>query len=169
MLKDAVEQDSEDEEMVKHYAQVKKERLNFELQEYEERAEHMPTDLDVKFDLGMRYWHAKKYDDAIVSLQEAQNNPKRRVEAMLYLGRSFLHQGMKPEAVDTLKRAIESYDLAQTGDRKSQDLHYWYARALQENAQRDEAILIYSRVYQWDAKFLDVRKRLVELRDQAKA
>jgi len=50
--------------------QANKERLNFEIEEWKERAEHMPTDLTVKYELGRRLWDAKQYDDAIVALQK---------------------------------------------------------------------------------------------------
>jgi len=101
-----------------------------------------------------------------VAFQEAQNNPKHRVDALHFLGRSFLIQGMKPEAVDTLKRSIDEYDLASTGDKKSKELHYWYARALQANGQTKEAVDIYSKIIRWDIGFLDARKRMDELRKE---
>jgi tetratricopeptide (TPR) repeat protein len=166
MMREAVKIDPNDKEMVRQYHQLDKERLAFELAEFRERAEHMPTDLLVKFDLGIRLWEAKKYDEAIMAFQEAQSNPKHRVDALHFLGRSFLIQGMKPEAVETLKRSIDEYELAPTGDKKSKELHYWYAHALEENGQLAEAIDIYSKVVQWDIGYADARKRMTDLRAQ---
>jgi tetratricopeptide (TPR) repeat protein len=164
LLRDAVKADPKDEESLRHFQELNRERLNFEIGEWKERAEHMPTDLAVKYQLGLRYWLAKQYDDAIVALQEAQQNPKHRVDALHYLGRAFLIQGMRPEAVETLKRAIEEYDLASTGDPKSKEIHYWCARALEENGNTAEAIDMYSKIIRWDIGYLDARKRLNDLR-----
>ena len=100
------------------------------------------------------------------AFQEAQNDPKHRVDALHFLGRSFLAQGMKPEAVETLKRSIDEYDLAASGDRKSRELHYWFGRALEENAQFAEAVDIYSKLVQWDIGYADARKRMTDLRAQ---
>jgi tetratricopeptide (TPR) repeat protein len=166
VMRDAVRADPHDKDMLHQYQQLDKERVAFELAEFRERAEHMPTDLNVKFDLGVRLWESKKYDEAIMAFQEAQNNPKHRVDALHFLGRSFLFQGMKPEAVETLKRSIDEYELAATGDKKSKELHYWYARASEDNGQLAEAVDIYSKVVQWDIGYADARKRMTDLRAQ---
>ncbi len=166
LLHDAAKADPADKELIRQCQELDKERLAYELTEYKERAEYMPTDLVVKYELGMRHYHSKHFDEAIPALQEAQNNPKVRVEALHFLGRAFLQQNMKPEAVETLKRSIEEYDLRETGNKKSKELHYWYARALEENKQAAEAIDIYSKIVRWDIGFLDSRKRMTDLRAQ---
>ncbi len=169
MLKEASRADPNDKEMENQYHALNKERLAYELAEFKERAEYMPTDMLVKYELGVRYYESKHFDDAIAALQEAQVNPKHRVDALHLLGRSFLIQNMKPEAVETLKRSIEEYDLAATGDRKSLELHYWCGRALEDNKQTAEAIDIYSKIVRWNMQYLDTRKRLNDLREQAGA
>ena len=164
MLVEGIKTDPNDKEMLHQLDQLKKERLSFELEEFQDRADHMPMDLTVKYQLGRRLWEAKRFDDAIMAFQEAQNNPKHRVDALFFLGRCFLVQGMKHEAAETLERAIECYDLAATGDKVSKDLHYWFGRALQENGNTGRAIEVYSKIVQWEMGYLDARKRLAELR-----
>lgn len=166
MLRDAVKADPNDKDMLHEYQRVNKDRLAFEVEEYKERVANMPTDLLMKFELGARYWELKNYDAAIPLFQEAANNPKVRVESLNLLARCFLQQGMKPEAVETAKRSIDMYEKAETGDKRSQELHYWFARGLEENKQLDEAIDVYSKIIQWNIAFLDARKRLTDLRKQ---
>jgi tetratricopeptide (TPR) repeat protein len=166
MLRDAVKADPNDKDMLHEFQRVNKERLHFETEEYKERVDNMPTDFLMKYELGIRYWEAKNFDAAIPLFQEAANNPKVRTDALHFLGRSFLHQGMKPEAVETAKRSIESYELAESGDKRAKELYYWYARALEENKKIADAIVIYSKVVQWEISFLDARKRLTDLRAQ---
>ena len=100
-------------------------------------------------------------------LQVAQNNPRHRPEALHYLGHCFRHKEMRPEAIDTFRRSLESYEMAESGDMNSKKYHYWLARTLEdagspENLQ--EAMQIYSRITQWDYNFADVRARLEGLR-----
>ncbi len=98
ILNEAFLADPKDPHLKEQLLHARKEKLAFELTEFAERAEHFPTDLQVRFDYGVRLWESGKYDDAIVAFQLAQNNPKHRVEALHLLGRSFMAQHMIPEA-----------------------------------------------------------------------
>ena len=117
-----------------------------------------------QYEYGLRLYQAKRFDEAIGALQIAQNNPKHRADALFCLGMSFNEKGLKPEAIDTLRRAIESYELADTGDQKTKEFHYWLARALEDVGERIEAGNMYSKITQWDYSFRDVRGRLEGLR-----
>ncbi len=167
MLNEAVKAHPDDADLKEQLAQAKKDRLNFELLEFEERAEHFPTDLLVRYEYGVRLYDLGRFDDAIVAFQTAQNSPKHRVDALHRLGRAFMAQNMIPEALDTLKRSIDEYDLAASGDKQSKKLHYWYARALEQNNNAAEAIDIYSKIIRWEIGYLDARTRLSNLRSQA--
>src|ERR1035437_319967 len=163
-MRDACAADPADKEMIRQYEMLNKERLDYELEEYKERTDHFPTDMHIRYEYGARLYETGRFDEAIVALQEAQNSPKHRVEALHYLGRSFMAQKMVPEALDTFKKSIDEYDLASTGDKKSRELFYWYGRALQENGNTQEAIDVYSKIVRWDIGFRDSRKRLNDLR-----
>jgi len=167
MVKEGCSADPTDKEMLRQLEQLRKDALAFELVEYRERSENFPTDMAIRYEYGARLYETGHFDEAIVALQEAQNSPKHRVEALHYLGRSFMTQKMVPEALDTFKKSIDEYDLASTGDRKARELFYWYGRALQENGNAAEAMDVYSKIVRWDIGFRDVRKRLKDLRDNA--
>ena len=166
-LRDQIKASPDDKDLVHQLDKIRKERLAYELKEFEERSEHMPTDMGIRFEYGLRLYETARYDDAIVALQQAQNNPKARVDALHLLGRSFMAQKMIPEAVDTLKKSLDEYDLAPSGDRKSKEIHYWYARALEENNDKAGAIDIYSKIIRWEIGYRDARARLNALRGQA--
>jgi len=163
-LKEALKLDPTDKTLIHQIQELDKERVAFELAEYEERQQHFPTDMLIQFEYGYRLYQAKRYDDAIRSFQIAQNHPKHRADALHLLGRSFLEQGMKHEAVETLKRAIDEYELAETGDQKSKEYHYWLARAYQETDRPVDAMNVFSTITQWDIGFRDARTRLEGLR-----
>ena len=123
-----------------------------------------PPTWSSNINLACAHWETKNYDQAIVALQEGQNNPKHRVDALHLLGRAFLIQHMTPEAVETLKRSIDEYDLAATGDKKAKELYYYYALALEQNGNAEEAIVMFSKIVQWEMGYKDARKHLIELR-----
>jgi tetratricopeptide (TPR) repeat protein len=164
MLKAALEQDPNDPQMKAELEGQKQALVQFEVKELKERAENFPTDVRTQFEYGKALYRAKQYDDAIPILQRVQGNPRFRAEALHKLGRSFYETGLKPEAVDLLRRAIENYENAEMGDKESLEYHYWLARALEETGQAPEAIKIYSKMTQWDFSFSDVRDRLKKLR-----
>jgi tetratricopeptide (TPR) repeat protein len=168
-IKDALKADPKNVQMQEQLVQVAKERLAFELEEFAERSERFPTDMTVRYEYGVRLYESKHYDEAIVAFQQAQNSPKYRVDALHKLGRSFMAQHMIPEALDTLKKAIDEYEMANSGDKTSKDLFYWYAVALQENGNIPEAIDIYSKIVRWDIGYRDARIRLAALRGQGPA
>ena len=164
MLAEAVKAHPDDHSLQQDLQKVEAERLKFETEEYHERTLHFPTDMGVLYEYGYRLYRARRFDEAIKAFQQAQTHPRHRAEALHLLGRCFLEQKMYREAVDTLRRAIESYDLAETGDARSKELHYWLARALEQIRELPEAEKIYSRITQWDIDFRDARDRLGALR-----
>jgi tetratricopeptide (TPR) repeat protein len=154
----------DDPALKQNLQELEAERLKFELEEFTQRVEHLPSDTAIQYEYGYRLYRAKRFDEAISSLQMAQNSPRYRADALYLLGRSFLEQSMFHEAVETLQRAIENYELAETGDTKSKEMHYWLARAFEAIKQPADAEKIYSRVTQWDISFRDARTRLAEHR-----
>jgi tetratricopeptide (TPR) repeat protein len=154
----------DDQELATQLAEFDQERLKYELEEYAQRVKNYPSDLQVLFEYGYRLFRSHRYEEAMGVLQHAQNNPRHRTDALHLLGRSFLEMSMTQEAVETLHRSVESYELADSGDNKSKEIHYWLGRALEAAGQLEEAEKTFSRITQWDISFRDARQRLTEIR-----
>ena len=97
-----------------------KKLLAFELAVYADRAEHYPSDLSIKFELGRRQLAAGRIDEAIGSLQQAQRDPKRRVLALALLGGAFARKDWHREAVETFQRALDH----EPSEEQAKQLHY---------------------------------------------
>lgn len=166
MLDEALKADPEDETLKQQLTQLKREWLAYEVEEYRDRVANYPSELAFQFEFGKRLFETKNYEEAIGALQQAQNNPRFRVDALHLLGLSFVNQGLLPEATEMLKRAIESYEYAETGDKKSKDIHYALARVQEQTGHDDEAVALYSKITQWDISFRDSRQRLAALRQK---
>jgi tetratricopeptide (TPR) repeat protein len=140
--------------------QLARQQLAFELEEFAERVVNYPTDLSMKYELGRRQFLAGRFDDAIGSMQVAQNDPRRRLKALAILGQAFSKKGLKQEAVDTFRRALEG-DVREA-DQK--DLRYFLGDALEAIGDLQGAAAQFSLVAQMDYQYKDASKRLENLR-----
>ena len=163
-LKEQLAENPDDADLRAMIEETEHERVEGELKHYQQAMRAYPTDMKLKFEVGKRFFVLKQYDEAIPMLQQSQNDAKLREEAGVLLGRSFLNAGYVPEAVETLRGRIESYSIE--GDEKSKMMYYWFGRALEQNDELEEATKAYSQIAQWDFGYLDVQKRIKELRSK---
>ncbi len=138
--------------------QQAREQLEFELQEFADRAANYPTDLAIKYELGRRQFLAGKHDEAIGSLQQAQRDPRRHLAALSYLGQAFAHKGWLREAAETYERAISS----EMSEQREKELRYNLGDVLMKLERNQEARDQFSHVAQMDYNYKDVRKRMEE-------
>ncbi|MBS3820330.1 MAG: tetratricopeptide repeat protein [Phycisphaerae bacterium] len=144
---------------------VAKEQLAFEIKEYQERAQNYPTDYGIKYELGRRLFMAGRYDDAIGALQQAQHNPRRRVNAANYLGQAFMKKEWWQEAIDTLTKLVES-DL---NEDRLKEIRYNLGECYEQLGELHKAEEQFSMLAQTDFNYKDVRDRLQQVRDKIKA
>ena len=112
--------------------------------------------------MAVRLFQLRRFDEAIPLFQQVRQDPKYRTDAAIALGKAFLEAGFADEAVDTLRDAIEAYQLK--GDPKSIDMTYSYGRALEVKGDAATAIKAYSQVAQWSFNYKDVQVRIKNLR-----
>lgn len=93
------------------FEQGRKALLQAEIREYAERCERYPTDLSLRFELGRRRYEAGDFEDAIAALQEAQGDSRLRSKSQHLIGLCFVNQEWFDEAVDSLRSAVESYEI----------------------------------------------------------
>ena len=88
-------------------AAIQAEKLDFQMAECQKRVEKFPTDLAIRFEMGVLYFQAGKIGEAIQEFQKAQNNPHKRIAAMSYLAQCFAKRKMFDSAVRTFQNAIK--------------------------------------------------------------
>jgi tetratricopeptide (TPR) repeat protein len=161
-MRQALQADPSDAELKKQYAQFLAEKTQEELAEYTLWAENYPTETGFRFNMAARLFQLGRYDEAIPVFQNVRQDPKYRIDATTLLGRAFMEAGYMDEAVDTLRGAIDSYQLK--GDLKSIDMTYYYGRALESKGDLEGAKKAYSQVAQWNFNYRDVQARIKNLR-----
>ena len=161
-LKEFVDAAPEDDTYRERLNDTRKEKLAFELVEYAERVKNYPTDLRLKFDLGLRQFAAKKFDDAIGMLQQASEDPKSRNSAKMYLARCFMQKEWYDEAVETITSAAEAYGIAD--DKTGKELNYYKLQAQLGAAEHngdlemaEEAGKTASEILRADISYKDIR------------
>jgi len=164
-LRDEIKLKPNDPEVRQRYVEFTRERAQTEHDELVLWVENYPTDTKFRYEMAKRLVILGRNDEAIPVFQHVRNDPKYRVEATTLLGRAFLESKFLEEASETLKGAIEEYQLK--GDDKSKDMYYWYARALEEKGDTQTAIKAYSQVAQWDFNYRDTQVRIRALRAAA--
>jgi tetratricopeptide (TPR) repeat protein len=143
-----------------HAAQVealRQDRRSFELEEARRQADANPTDLHLRYELGRQLLDAGKISEAIAELQRAQNNPNRRIPAMLLLAQCFAQRGMNDLAARKLGEALKEKLVF---DDEKKDLHYQLGLILDRLGRKEEAIEQFKVIYEADIGFRDVAARV---------
>jgi tetratricopeptide (TPR) repeat protein len=160
--KAAVEANPGDSQAKTKVAELSAELERFELGHYRLCVANYPTDLQVKYEYGVRLIRSKKYDDAIPLFQEAQKDPRRKIAAMNKIGLCFFMKGWYADAIDIFNRAIEAYEIKD--DNVAKELRYNLGRAYEEQNETEKALEIYRKIAQLDFAYKDVSQRVDKLR-----
>lgn len=160
----ALEASAEDSEAKARVSELC-ERLNsVELEHYGLCVANYPTDLRAKYEYGVRLFRAKRYDEAIPVLQQAQRDPRHKISAMDKTGLCFFMKGWYSDAADVFTKAINAYEIKEDGVAK--ELRYNLARAYEEQNKDEEALELYRKLAQLDFAYKDVRQRVDKLRNE---
>ena len=134
-------------------AALKEEKAAYQIAECQKRVERFPTDMSIRFDMGVLYFQAGKVNEAAAEFQKAQNNPHKRVPAMNYLGQCLAKKRMYDMAARTFQRAIEEKLVF---DEEKKDLIYQLGSVLETMGKKTEAIDQFKILYESDMGYRDV-------------
>ena len=165
--KAAVNSNPDDTQAKKALAEFAAQLQNYELHHYKLCVENYPTDLQLKYEYGIRLLRNKNYNEAIPLFQEAQKDPRRKIAAMDKIGYCFFMKGWFTDAIDVFTQAIDSYEI--TDDNTGKELRYNLARAMEENGDTEKALEIYRKLAQIDFSYKDVSQRVDKLRETKKS
>jgi hypothetical protein len=153
---------SKNEDDARNYRLSEQDYYQTELEILRERMQNYPTDLKLKYQVGMSLFRLQQHHEAIPLLQAAQGDPKYRTRAQLYMGRAFFETGAFDQATDVLREALEGYELT---DDTSKELMYRLGIAHQSAGRLQEAKEVFGKLMRIDYNYAngDVRRRVDEL------
>jgi len=137
--------------------QIKAEKLAFQVAECQKRVEKYPTDLAIRYEMGVLYFQTGKIGEAIQEFQKAKGNPYKRLAAMSYLAQCFAKRKMFDLAARTLQDAIKEKP---SFDDEKKDLIYNLGIVLESMGKKEEAIEQFKQIYEQDAGYKDVSAKV---------
>jgi len=138
-------------------AEIDAQKTAFQLEECRKRVEKYPTDLHIRFEMGVLYYNAGKISEATQEFQKAQNNPQRRLASIMYLGRCFARKGMNDMAARKIQDALKE----KTGfDDERKEMLYELGSVLEKMGKTDEAIEHFKQIYEADLGYRDVAAKV---------
>lgn len=132
-------------------------RDQFLLDDCKARVDRYPTDLAIRFDLGVLLFNQGRIGEAIPEFQKAENNPHKRLQAMLYSARCFAARNMNDMAARKLHTALKEKTVF---DEERKELHYTLGCVLEKTGNPEEAMNQFKQIYEVDVSFRDVAKRV---------
>lgn len=138
-------------------AQLKADKLAFQVAECQQRVERFPTDLAIRFEMGVLYFQAGKISEAQKEFQKAQGNPHKRIASLNYLAQCFSRRKIFDLAATTLEDAIKEKTLF---DEEKKDLIYNLGCVLETMGKKAEAIEQFKIIYKVDTSYRDVEAKV---------
>ncbi len=138
-------------------AQLKAERMAFQLAECRQRSENYPTDLQIRFEYGQLLFENGKLSEAIQEFQKAINNPNRKIQSMSYLAQCFAKRGMNDLAARRLQDALKEKLIF---DEEKKELIYHLGSVLEKMGKKEEAIEQFKLIYEVDIGYKDVAAKI---------
>lgn len=138
-------------------AALQAEKLNFQMADCKRRVEKFPTDLALRYEMGVLYFQAGKIGEAIQELQKAQQNPHKRIAAMNYLAQCFAKRKMFDLGAKTLQNAIKEKLVF---DDEKKDLIYNLGCIFESMEKKEEAVEQFKQIYEVDIGYKDVAAKV---------
>jgi len=143
-----------------------RERASFGVEEFRRRLRRRPTDRLVRLSLARYLIDAGEPDDALREFQQCQNDHRFRAEALHGMGRCLEAKGMTDFAIDQLRKAQLA---APPGSATFLEISYELGRMLEKQQRWQEAETEYRKVFELNADFRDVSKRLEHVYKNARS
>lgn len=137
--------------------QLKATKLEYQVSECQKRVERYPTDLAIRYDMGTLYYQIGKYSEAIQEFQKAQQNPHKRLAAMLSLAKCYEKKKMFDFAARTLQNAIKEKLVF---DEEKKEMTYSLGIIFESMGKKDEAMEQFKLIYEVDSGYKDVAARV---------
>jgi tetratricopeptide (TPR) repeat protein len=138
-------------------AQINADKQTYRIAECQKRAEKNPTDLAIRYEMGVLYFNAGKIAEAMAEFQKSKNNANKEVPSMNYLGQCFAKRKMFPLAVNTFQEAIKKKPVF---DEEKKELVYNLGTVFEAMEKPKEANEQFEQIYAIDIGYKDVAAKV---------
>jgi tetratricopeptide (TPR) repeat protein len=153
----ALTADPQNEETLSGLNKVRASRQLYQKSQLESLVQRYPNDFGYRFELGCLLFEENSFDECLPHFQLAQRNAKVRLDAILYLGRSYSRKKFYDLAIEqfnVLKSEIQIMD-----DRKKEAI-YELGCCFEQMGKTEKAIEEFKLIYSADISFRDVAEKI---------
>ncbi len=140
---------------------ARKALLDMRLGEFRRRVQQSPTDLGLRYLLGVALAEAGEMDEAISELQQAVKDPRHKVDALVQLGRAFRAKGLIDLARTQFEKALDQTNPAGA---LGKEVLYELGSVAEQAGAGSDALAFYSRILEQDIGFRDVAEKVDALK-----
>ncbi|HJY52398.1 MAG TPA: tetratricopeptide repeat protein [Candidatus Udaeobacter sp.] len=123
----------------------------------QERVARNPTDLQLRFELGVNLFNAERFREAVPELQRARQNPHARLKAMNLLGCCYGELGMLDLAMKQLEEASQEI---LSMDVMKKEIVYNLGTVYERMGELEKSLACMKQIYEVDYGYRDVAKRV---------
>lgn len=135
-IKRKLQASPDDEKLQKMLADAEAGLAAKELEELKLQVENYPTDLSLKYRLGVKLYETGAHQDAITQFQSAVNDSKNRMGVLRHMAESFRALGgWEDAAISTYRQAVDL--IVDDSSDEAMEVNYGLMRALQDKAKAD--------------------------------
>jgi|SRR5579862_788536 len=138
-------------------AQINAEKQAYRISACQKRVDRNPTDLAMRFEMGVLYFEAGRLNEAIQEFQKSKTNPNKKIASMNYLAQCFAKRKMFDLAAKTFQEAIKDKPVF---DEEKKDLVYNLGSVLEAMEKKEEAIEQFKLIYEVDIGYRDVAAKI---------
>ena len=171
--KAALEQEPTNGALQAKFDSARRQLLASEVKEYTGRHEAYPTDLQIRYELGRRFYELEQYEQAIEHFQASKDAPGIADRVRILLARSFTLIEWFDEAESTYREAMDGH--ANLNDEVGLELRYGLMEVLQRKGEdssdagaTEEAFKLASGIAVQHINFRDIREQRKILQERVK-
>ena len=138
-------------------AQINAEKQAYRIAECQKRVEKNPTDLAIRYEMGVLYFEAGKMNEATGEFQKSKTNPNKKLASMNYLAQIFAKRKMFDLAAKTFQEAIKEKPVF---DEEKKDLVYNLGTVFEAMEKKEDAIEQFKLIYEVDIGYKDVAAKI---------
>jgi tetratricopeptide (TPR) repeat protein len=150
----------DDEELRRIRLRLRKEVNTRELDFFRQKADRFPTELGLRFEVGVRLLRAGQHDEAIQMLQASRSDPRFRWQSMLWLGQCFKARNNWRLAQRNFEDALQNLPVGEQAARK--DLLFLLAQGFADEGDLTRAVDMGHELANLDFSYRDIGRLLDE-------
>ena len=137
----------------------------FTVQEYRQRVQDQPTNMEVHHQLGHLLLKNGDHDGAMQMFQKSVADPRYRMTANHMIGKCLVEKGMFDRAVNMFKRAVEGTVVMNLNVKA---VYYDLGEAYEKMQDYTSAEAAYGKIYDADVGYRDIGKKMEEVYKKAR-